>query len=198
MSELAFLKDPQALYEGLKIYKELFLKYNKIHNISNYKDINPQLIDSLKILDFYDFKACKNIVDIGSGAGFPALFLAFVLKKSNIYLVEANKKKSAFLMLAKSRLKIENIKIIPKKIQDFELDFKVDLISSRALMKSKELIFLCDHIIDENTKMLLYKGSNVKAELEGLKYKIFSYNNRNYVLLENLKESKCSFSDTKI
>lgn len=73
--------DLKNFEEKVKIYKELLSKFNRIHNLTHLKNIDENIFDSIKILDFYDFSKAKNIADIGSGAGFPVVFLAFFTAK---------------------------------------------------------------------------------------------------------------------
>ena len=64
----------KALKAKLNAYESLFYSFGNVHNISHFKALEKELVDSLKILDFKDLSGFKNAVDIGSGAGFPALF----------------------------------------------------------------------------------------------------------------------------
>lgn len=77
--------DLKNFEEKVKIYKELLSKFNRIHNLTHLKNIDENIFDSIKILDFYDFSKAKNIADIGSGAGFPVVFLAFYCKAIFIF-----------------------------------------------------------------------------------------------------------------
>ncbi|TQR29546.1 16S rRNA (guanine(527)-N(7))-methyltransferase RsmG [Campylobacter sp. MIT 99-7217] len=153
------------LCDKIELYKQIFQDFNKVHNLSNFKDLNAQIIDSLKILDFKDFKNARIICDIGSGAGFPAVFLALVLK-AEFYLFEPNPKKSAFLRSVKITCKMPNLNIIKEKVQHFKADFKADIITSRALMSILNLLEICKNLENENTKFVLFKGSNLKNELQ--------------------------------
>ena len=180
----------KALKAKLNAYESLFHSFGKVHNISHFKALEKELVDSLKILDFKDLSGFKNAVDIGSGAGFPALFLALILK-TNFTLFEPNSKKAAFLMLAKSELGLENVSVAKEKIEHFKLKFKAQLITSRALMSAPELVGLCDGFFDENTLFLLYKGSKVYDELKGFaEYEITEFNKRKYVLINAKNLSK--------
>ena len=181
----------KALKAKLNAYESLFHSFGKVHNISHFKALEKELVDSLKILDFKDLSDFKNAVDIGSGAGFPTLFLALILK-TNFTLFEPNAKKAAFLMLVKSELGLENVSVFKEKIERYELKFKAQLITSRALMSAPELVRLCDGFFDENTLFLLYKGSKVYDELKGFaKYEIAEFDKRKYVLInaKNLSKS---------
>lgn len=159
-------------------YEKIFLAYQKVHNISGFKSLEKEILDSIKVLDFKDLTYAKNIVDVGSGAGFPAIFLAFLLE-ADFYLFEPNSKKNAFLFLLKSELKLKNLSIQKSKIQDSNLNIKADVISSRALMPVKELVNLCVNFCDKNTIFALYKGSKIKDELKGCEnYELFSFEDK--------------------
>lgn len=175
---------PQSEFkEKLSLYERLFNDFVRVHNISHFKELEKELIDSLKIIDFKDFSQDKIIIDIGSGAGFPALFLALVLK-AKFYLFEPNSKKAAFLMLVKSKLELNNVFIIKEKIELYKDKFKANLITSRALMDINSLAGLCAGFFDEKTTFLLYKGSGVYEELKNVKeYKIIEFNKRKYTLI---------------
>lgn len=169
--------------EKLSLYERLFNDFVLVHNISHFKELEKELIDSLKIIDFKDFSQDKIIIDIGSGAGFPALFLALVLK-ANFYLFEPNSKKAAFLMLAKSKLELNNVFVIKEKIELYKDKFKANIITSRALMDINSLARLCAGFFDEKTTFLLYKGSGVYEELKNVKeYEIIEFNKRKYTLI---------------
>lgn len=189
---LNFLQDfdsskKETFFKRLKIYEELFFSYQKVHNISNFKSLEFEIIDSLKILDFKNLNFVKNAIDVGSGAGFPGVFLALVLG-SKFHLFEPNKKKAAFLFLIKSELKLTNLSIKTERIEASKEFFTADLISSRALTNVRDLLKLCIKFYDKNTFFLLYKGSKLEDELKEVKeYEIFSYNKRKYCFLS------CSF-----
>ncbi|MBF7047724.1 16S rRNA (guanine(527)-N(7))-methyltransferase RsmG [Campylobacter volucris] len=183
---LNFLKEKSYddFFCKIKQYKQILQKFNRIHNLTHFANIDENIIDSVKILDFYDLHFAKKIIDVGSGAGFPAVFLACILNESEFFLFEPNAKKASFLRVVKTELGLLNLNIIKEKLQNYP-KFKVDLICSRALMDIIPLIGLCKGFYDENTTFLLYKGSQVYEELGQIKnYKIFNDNFRNYCILQ--------------
>ncbi|AJC85048.1 16S rRNA (guanine(527)-N(7))-methyltransferase RsmG [Campylobacter peloridis] len=174
-------------FKKIQIYKNLLNKFNAIHNLTHLANIDENIIDSLKILDFCNINHAKKIIDIGSGAGFPAVFLACILQESEFFLFEPNAKKAAFLRVIKTELGLDKITIIKEKIQTYP-KFKVDIITSRALMDVKPLIKIAKGFYDEKTLFLLYKGSEIYKEIQGLsEYKIYNQGYRNYCLI-NVKE----------
>ncbi|MBZ7988133.1 16S rRNA (guanine(527)-N(7))-methyltransferase RsmG [Campylobacter canadensis] len=170
-----------ALNEFIKSYEDLFNKYNKVHNISRFKDIKNQAYDSISILEFVDFKDGSLIADIGSGAGFPAVFLAFVKKDCEFYLFEPNYKKAAFLNLIKINLSLPNIHICAKKVEDESL-IKADYITSRAFARADIIIKLCENICKKDCEFIFYKGSFLQNELDKIKnYKIYEKEQRKFL-----------------
>ena len=164
---------PAVFDEKVKAYAQIFAKFNKVHSLSNYKDISEQVLDSIRPLEIFDLSA-KTAIDVGSGAGFPAIFLALAMPRTKWHLFEPIAKKSSFLSYAK-------IELADK--------FTADLITSRALSKTKELIKICEGFYDENTKFLIYKGSSVMEEISGIDAQIYNEKNRNYIYF-NLKNQE--------
>ena len=164
---------PAEFDEKVKAYAQIFAKFNKVHSLSNYKDISEQVLDSIRPLEIFDLSA-KTAIDVGSGAGFPAIFLALAMPRTKWHLFEPIAKKSSFLSYAK-------IELADK--------FTADLITSRALSKTKELIKICEGFYDENTKFLIYKGSSVMDEISGIDAQIYNEKNRNYIFF-NLKNQR--------
>ncbi len=176
----------EDFYELSKKYILLLLEYNKIHNITGAKTadkIIENIYDSIFPLPY--IQNPKTILDIGTGAGFPAIILAFALPNVKIYLVEPNRKRVAFLTLAKVSLKLKNITIIPKRVEQIE-GLEIDLITSRAVTEMELLFKISKKIISKNTKFLFYKGSNLENEMKmsgDFEYEIIKRDFRNYIFI---------------
>jgi len=99
------------------------------------------------------------------------------------YLVEPLKKRYSFLNYIKTLLNLKNVNIVPKRLEKTNLE-KVDLITSRAVMPTKEVLNIAKPFIKKNGIILLYKGSNVIEELKGINASIISKTNRNYVFIK--------------
>lgn len=178
--------DEKFFLQRVEIYKNLLKKFNQIHNLTQLKNIDENIQDSIEILNFIDLTKAQNIADIGSGAGFPAIFLSFLLD-SRFYLFEPNAKKSAFLRSVKVECELKNLTIFKEKVQNHKAEFKADFITSRALMKAKDLIQICRFLSDENTTFILYKGSEAQKEMQGFK---------DYQIYENKWRKYCVFNST--
>ena len=114
------LEKIEVSFDEIKIekslrYLKLLQEYNSHTNITairNEKDIvEKHFIDSLflqKLLKRED----KEIIDIGTGAGFPGMILAIFNPDKNFTLIDSIQKKTKFLELIKEELNLDNVKII--------------------------------------------------------------------------------------
>ena len=169
-----------------EVFIEKLLEWNRIHNLTGAttkKQIQKNIEDSLKALEYIDTKP-KVAMDIGTGAGFPGLILAMAMPQTTWYLIEPRIKRAAFLNYIKSLLDLKNVKVVQKRVEEIE-PFKVDLITSRAVMKTKDLLQLIKSFVKEDTLIVLYKGENVEDEVKGLKnYKIYKNGKRRYLIIK--------------
>jgi 16S rRNA G527 N7-methylase RsmG len=78
------------------------------------------------------FDAERRILDLGSGAGFPALVLA-AATPARFTLVEARRKRASFLAVAASEMRLDNVTIEPLRASGGEHHGEVDLVLSRGV-----------------------------------------------------------------
>lgn len=185
--EISDLKLPQNFLEKIDTYATLLLEYTKTHNITALKDksqVFENVVDSVYPIRYLT-PLPKEIADIGSGAGFPAIPLALAFPNLQITLYEPLTKKSAFLHWIKAELNIQNIQIELQRVENETK--KYGCIISRAVTNVTTLLKLCKKCSNAHTRFLLYKGSSVDEELnKEMNYEIFSRKNRNYVLLKDI------------
>ena len=100
-------------------YKAHLIAWNKTHNLISKKqalNIESHIADSLIISSALN----KNIVDLGSGGGFPGIPLAITNPDKEFYLIESNTKKSSFLLTTITRLGLNNTSVFNKRIEQVE------------------------------------------------------------------------------
>jgi 16S rRNA (guanine527-N7)-methyltransferase len=174
--------------ENLEKFSDILLEWNKIHNLTGAKDkksVYDNIIDALYPITFMDFP--KNVLDVGTGAGFPGLVLAVAIEKSHFTLCEPLKKRATFLRFVVTMLGLSNVTVVSKRVEELE-SFEFDLITSRAVTNTKLLLDLTKNQRGIQTKYLLYKGSLVFNEIDDisdceLNYDIFTKNKRNYLYI---------------
>ena len=108
-------------------------------------------------------------VDIGSGGGFPGVVIACAIAGrpgANVYLVERNAKKAAFLREA---LRVTGApgEVVLADIGDSvdRFEGRVDCVTARAVAPLHELIGLAEPVMASGAKALFMKGQDVEAEL---------------------------------
>ncbi|MCD6432411.1 MAG: 16S rRNA (guanine(527)-N(7))-methyltransferase RsmG [Sulfurimonas sp.] len=178
------IKLPDNFFYNIQKYKEHLFKWNKIHNLTGAKDektIDEFIYDAIFPLSF--LPKVKNLLDIGTGAGFPGMILAFGLPDTEVTLVEPLTKRASFLQFIKADLGLDNVRVVKKRVENMEPKI-FELITSRAVTDTKMLLKLSKNLRDEKSKLLFYKGERVFDEVDNkIKHKIIKTKNRHYLLM---------------
>ena len=149
---------------GLKKYEELLIKHNNGLNLVGKSTINEiwirHFLDSAQVIDLID-KNINSCIDIGSGAGFPGLVLALLLKhkkfKVNFKILEKSPKKCNFLKLVSSELNL-NTEIICEDIKNIK-NINCDFAIARAFKPFPEIFEIIHSKINFNAKLVLFLGA---------------------------------------
>ena len=172
----------------LQQFTDLLLEWNKIHNLTGAKtpfEVEKNIEDSLFPTTFINEPS--SILDVGTGAGFPGLILAIVYPHVRSVLCEPRQKRASFLKYVAMELELSNVEVVKKRVEDYSAE-PFGLISSRAVTDTKMLLELTQHLQDEKTQFLFYKGEKVFSELElveqDLDYDIIEKNQRNYLYIK--------------
>ena len=175
----------------------LALTFNKTHNIFSRKNFNDvyekDILDCSPLIEF--LKKNDNVLDLGTGGGFPGVLLSIAKPSNQINLLEKNKKKCYFLKIVIDELKLKNTRIINKTIAKQNTLGKFDIITARAFASIQKIINLTKNNTHQNSKYILLKGKklNIKDELKDidknkLRYEIIKQEattkERNIVLIE--------------
>jgi len=161
--------------EKLNKYKDSLLSSNKFLNLIGKTTENQiftrHFVDSAQIYDLIEDKS--EIIDIGSGAGFPGVVLKILMDNNkiagNITLIDKSPKKCKFLQDLIDKLDL-NIKIVNLKIENFKLD-KISTIVSRAFKNTVETMDIIFKNNDKIESIILLKGKTYQQELEDAKKK---------------------------
>lgn len=163
-------------YDKFKIYCETLIKWQKSINLISNSTLdniwNRHILDSAQLYK-YTQNMKGNILDFGSGAGFPGLVLAMMGNK-NVNAVESDEKKCIFLKEV-ARLSDTKINIHNSRIEKLKF-LNPELITARALAPLIKLIYYIENYMKQGDnlrkdlpKLLFLKGKNYKQELLELK-----------------------------
>ena len=186
------LSNNDELCDQLVKFNDLMLEYNKTHNITSITNeddiIIKHFIDSLLPINI--FKDNSKIIDLGCGGGFPSIPLKILNKNLNITAVDSVQKKTNFVKLVSNELNFDNFNVIHTRIEDLAINKEYreqfDMVISRALAPMPTIIEYSAPFLKNGGKIISYKGSNYKEEIEISKNALNQLN----CTIEEIKEYK--------
>lgn len=151
----------------LKAYVGLLEDWNSRHNLvspGSLADVwNRHIWDSAQLVRFIP-EGAQTLADLGSGAGFPGLILAELLRdRVHVSLFEATAKKCHFLEAVRDRLGLD-VTIRNQRMEGAEFE-PFDVVTARACAPLDRLLGYAQHFADSHTVCLFLKGQNVGSEL---------------------------------
>ena len=161
--------------QKLEIYKNFLQEQNKLYNltsiITDEEIYLKHFYDSLTIVKSKKLEKANNLLDIGTGAGFPGVIIKIFYPEISIYLLDSNNKKIKFLNLLIEKLSLKKIYTIHERCEIFaHSNFeKFDIVTSRAVTSLDNLLELSLPMVKIGGYFIALKG-NVEEELsENLK-----------------------------
>ena len=109
--------------------------------------------------------AARTVLDIGSGAGFPAIPLAVARPGVGVTALEANQKKSLFLKEVKDELVLENFDVANARLEEFDWS-SYEFLTSRALDRAEEILPTILEKMRSDQRLMLYCARDLVAKLE--------------------------------
>ena len=153
----------------LKAFVGLLDDWNARHNLVSARSMEDvwrrHVWDSAQLAVYIPAEA-KSLVDLGSGAGFPGIVLAELMRGRagfRTVLYESTAKKCAFLKAAAERLGL-NVEVRNARMEAAARE-RFDVVSARACAPLDRLLGYAQHFAGPNTVCLFLKGQNVEAEL---------------------------------
>lgn len=158
----------------------LYRNWNAKINVISRKDIDTlyerHVLHSLAIAKFIRFTDNTDILDVGTGGGFPGIPLAIMFPKVNFYLVDSIGKKIKVVNAVAKELDLKNVKA--KHQNSKNLNQKFDFVVSRAVTAFPKFIHLVKGKIKTHNKnaisngIIYLKGGDLSEELIDFKNKV--------------------------
>lgn len=166
------------------IYKE----WNDKINVVSRKDIENiytnHVLHSLGIAKVMSFKPGTEVLDVGTGGGFPGIPLAILFPESNFHLVDSIGKKITVVKEVAAALGLKNVRA--EQIRAEEVKGNYDFIVSRAVTRMKEFYGWVNNKTKADSKndldngILYLKGGDLEEEMNELKCPYSIYNLSDY------------------
>ena len=197
------------------VYMTNLLKWNEKINLTAITDeddiILKHFIDSLTILEYIPEKS--NVIDVGTGAGFPGIPLKIVREDINMTLMDSLNKRITFLNEIINKLGLKKINAIHSRAEELakmpEHREKYDIAVSRAVANLSTLSEYMIPFVKVGGKCICMKGSNIEEELKTAKNaikelggeieKVINFklpdsdNERNIIIIKKVRNTKSKY-----
>lgn len=155
----------------------LYHDWNAKINVISRKDIDNlyehHILHSLAIAKYINFREGTNVLDFGTGGGFPGIPLAIFFPEANFKLIDGTGKKVRVAQEVADAIGLENV--LPSHLRGEEEKGKFDFIVSRAVMPLPDLMTIIKKNIasDQHNVLpngvIVLKGGNLDEELKPYK-----------------------------
>lgn len=160
----------------LPLYKE----WNDKINVISRKDIDNlyahHVLHSLAIVQYIRWKPGTQILDFGTGGGFPGIPLAIMFPECNFKMIDGTGKKIKVVNAVAQAIGLKNVEAV--HIRGEEEKGKFDFVVSRAVMPLPDLVKIVRKNISTSQRntlpngLICLKGGNLVAETQPFKNKV--------------------------
>ena len=150
-------------------YIKIFLEENSKVNLISKNDEKylweKHIYDSLAIKLFFEkYKLPKNLLDIGTGGGFPSVPVALTYPQIRVTGIDSIAKKIRAVNSIKEKLQLNNLELICARVET--LSQKYDVIVSRAVSSLKNVSQYALPLLEKNGYFVAYKSKKAEDEIK--------------------------------
>ena len=173
VAELGLTLSQQQVAD-LNTFLQELERWNRVHNLTSVEgeqaSIDLHLIDSIAILPImreFLSSAQVQIADFGSGGGLPAIPIAIAQPDWGVSLIEAVRKKTAFLQNVKGKLGLTNASIYSDRVEQVATQEpgKYDAVISRAFTSLDRFLDLAEPFLKPGGLVFAMKAKRADEEL---------------------------------
>lgn len=193
-------------------YEKILEEWNRKINLVSFKDkkelYRSHFLDSLWCVKGGEFNQVSRVIDVGSGAGFPGIPLKICFPYIQMFLLEAQRKRSIFLQETIKELKIKDCFVLNCRAEDLAHDreyresFKYAVV--RAVASLPVILELTLPFLEIGGRVIALKGRDAENEvgsaeyacqllggqlLDIVPYKVREEEGRNVVIYKKIKET---------
>ncbi|MFN8134698.1 MAG: 16S rRNA (guanine(527)-N(7))-methyltransferase RsmG [Bacteroidales bacterium] len=160
--------------------QSLYLEWNSQINVISRKDMEHfyehHVLHSLGIACVQQFLPGSQVMDVGTGGGFPGIPLAIMFPETEFLLVDSIGKKIKVVNEVAKAAGITNVKAIQSRAEDVKQKF--DFVVSRAVTTLPEFVKWIENNIKKDSRhslkngILYLKGGDLEAELAPFKKQV--------------------------
>lgn len=161
------------ILEQFQKYYDILIEWNKVMNLTGITEydevISKHFIDSLSIVKAIDMNQISNLIDIGTGAGFPGIPIKIVFPHVKVTLLDSLKKRVRFLDAVIEEVEIKDINAVHGRAEELAKQKnyreKYELCVSRAVANLASLSEYCLPFVNVGGNFISYKSGDIEDEL---------------------------------
>ncbi|MCG6186089.1 16S rRNA (guanine(527)-N(7))-methyltransferase RsmG [Maribellus maritimus] len=167
--------------EQFRLLEELYAEWNQKINVISRRDFSSlyekHVLHSLSIAKFVRFAGNTQVLDVGTGGGFPGIPLAIFFPEVQFHLVDSIGKKIRVVNGVAESLELKNV--TAEQIRAEQIKKRYDFVISRAVTRLPEFVPWVKNSISQKQKnaipngILYLKGGDIHAELKPFKNRVF-------------------------
>ena len=154
-------------------YYELLVERNKVMNltaITDFKEVvKKHFADSLTLLRIHNMDEVRNMIDVGTGAGFPGIPLKIVCLDVKLTLLDSLGKRVKFLEDVAGKLDLRGVECVHSRTEDLAGNSyyreQYDLVTARAVAAMNVLSEYCLPYVKIGGVFAAYKSGTIEEEL---------------------------------
>lgn len=159
--------------EQFLLYYEMLLEWNQVMNltaITEYEEVmKKHFTDSLSLVKAMELTGSLTLIDVGSGAGFPAVPLKIVFPNLKVTLLDSLNKRIRFLQALTEKLGLTGIEALHGRAEDLakqkNMREQFDVCVSRAVANMTVLSEYCLPFVKVGGKFAAYKSEKSEEEI---------------------------------
>ena len=164
----------EVQYEQFIKYMRLLQEWNEKINLTAITEdeevIKKHFIDCIKAFKSDAIKNARNIIDVGTGAGFPGLPIAIMNPNVEVTLLDSLNKRINYLNIVVRELGLKNVTTIHSRAEEGarkqEVSEKFDVATSRAVANMAGLSEVCMPYVRKGGYFVALKGPSIDEELK--------------------------------
>lgn len=170
-----FTAEQKARFEQLT---PLYADWNAKINVVSRQDIENleerHVLHSLAIAKVLQFKPGAQVLDLGTGGGFPGIPLAIFFPETKFVLVDGTGKKIHVVREVASALGLQNVTALHARVEELKMNGQFDFVVSRAVTTLDKLLIWSQRLLKKKHShaypngLIALKGGDLRAEIKAL------------------------------
>ncbi|GAB4493258.1 MAG: 16S rRNA (guanine(527)-N(7))-methyltransferase RsmG [Saprospiraceae bacterium] len=158
--------------------KPLYTDWNAKINVVSRQDIENleerHVLHSLAIAKVLQFKPGSQVLDLGTGGGFPGIPLAIFFPETKFVLVDGTGKKIHVVREVTQALGLQNVTALHARVEELKMNGQFDFVVSRAVTTLDKLLVWSQRLLKKKHShvypngLMALKGGDLRAEIKAL------------------------------